>query len=407
MRLRFFAKQRLGLKRALSPEGFLICQDVPVARIGEMIYAEGELVDEEGKPVITAKDGIVRVERNEKELFNEVTLSSCIAKPVTIGHPIDWVNPDNFKELAKGTMVNVRRGDGGESDLLLADLLITDREAIDKITKEKIEEVSLGYDADYEELEVGRGLQRNIIVNHIALVERGRCGSRCAIGDQKPMKWLDKLKAALKTKDQKAIDEAMAEAEAETKDEETEAEKEAREADEKEAKEKEEKEKAEAEKTKTGDSVSLALTEISKSLAAMSGRLEKLEGKGAKTADALTLDDGQWSDFVSKAEIIAPGMRFDKATIKTKDAFCECQRQVLQQAMAKDAANVKPFLQGGELGKMTADQLAMAFTATAELIRTKNNMGGVRSGITTKDFGRRPPTPAEINKMAAEHWNKQ
>jgi len=411
MRLRFFAKQRLGLKRAITPEGFLVCQDVPVARTGEMYYAEGELVDEKtGKAVVTAKNGVVVITREEKELFNEVTLSSCIAKPVTIGHPMDWVNPDNYKDLAKGTMVNVRRGEGGDNDLLMADLLITDREAIDKVLKEKIEEVSLGYDADYEEVEPGRGLQRNIIVNHIALVEHGRCGSRCAIGDQKTMSWLDKLKAALKTKDQKSIDEAMEEAEkeAKSKDEETEEEKAAREKAEKEAKEAEEKktkDNEEAEKAKTNDSLAKALVGVTDTLKSIGSRLDALEGKGStRTTDAMTLDDGQWADFVSKVEIISPGTSFDRATIKTKDAMCQCQRQVLQNAMAKDASNVKPFLQGQELGKMTGDQLAMAFTAVAEVIRTKNNMSGIRTGISTKDFGRKPPTPADINKMAAEHW---
>lgn len=397
--MRFYSKQRLGLKRSLTPEGFLICQDVPIARTGDMVYAEGELMHEDGTAVVKAKNGIVVIERDEAELFSEITIASCVAKPVTISHPEDWVNPDNYSVLAKGTMINLRRGEGGDNDLLIADLLVTERQAIDKIVKEGVEEVSLGYDADYEEIEAGRGKQRNIIVNHIALVEMGRCGSRCAIGDKKPMSWLDKLKSALKTKDQKAIDEAMAEAEkAETKDEETEEEKAAREA--AEAKTKDEAEEAEKEKaTKTGDSAVLA------ALNALGKRLEAIEkGATAKTADALTLDDGQWSDLVSKTEIIAPGMKLDRESVKTKDGLCTCQRQVLQQAMAKDAGSVTPFLQGVELSKMTRDQLGMAFTAVAEVMRAKNNLNGARHSITTKDFGRRPPTPAEINKTAKDFW---
>jgi len=403
--MRFFSKQRLGLKRSLTPEGFLICQDVPIARTGDMIYAEGELIDEKtGKPVVTAKNGVIRIERDESELFSDITVASCVAKPVTISHPKDWVNPDNYSELAKGTMINLRRGEGGDNDLLIADLLVTERQAIDKIIKDKVEEVSLGYDADYEEIEAGRGRQRNIIVNHIALVEMGRCGSRCAIGDKKPMSWLDKLKSALKTKDQKAIDEAMEEAEkAETKDEETEEEKAAREAAEKEAKE-----KTEEKPTKTGDSAVLAvLGNINDTLKTLGSRLDAVEkGTATKTADALTLDDGQWADLVSKTEIIAPGMRLDRESVKTKDGLCACQRQALQQAMSKDAGSVTPFLQGTELGKMTRDQLSMAFTAVAEVMRAKNNLNGARHGISTKDFGRRPPTPAEINAKAKDFWAK-
>ncbi len=84
-----------------------------------------------------------------------------------------------------------------EDDILLADLLITDKAAIESV-RAGLREVSCGYDADYEQIEPGRGRQRNIIGNHVALVEKGRCGSRCAIGDKdmptqakKKTRWTD------------------------------------------------------------------------------------------------------------------------------------------------------------------------------------------------------------------------
>ena len=52
------------------------------------------------------------------------------------------------------------------------------------LTAQGVTEVSLGYDADYEQTAPGVGRQTNIIGNHVALVERGRCGPRCAIGDR-------------------------------------------------------------------------------------------------------------------------------------------------------------------------------------------------------------------------------
>jgi hypothetical protein len=87
-----------------------------------------------------------------------------------------------LKELSKGTGQNVRRGDGIDSDYLLADLLITDKDTIQAVIDGKVE-ISLGYDADYTEVSKGKGLQSNIVINHIALVDKGRCGSRCSIGD--------------------------------------------------------------------------------------------------------------------------------------------------------------------------------------------------------------------------------
>jgi hypothetical protein len=50
----------------------------------------------------------------------------------------------------------------------------------------------MGYDAGYVQTAPGRGYQRDIIYNHCALVDKGRCGPRCSIGDrvyvqEKPM----------------------------------------------------------------------------------------------------------------------------------------------------------------------------------------------------------------------------
>jgi len=46
-----------------------------------------------------------------------------------------------------------------------------------------LREVSCGYDAQYEQIEKGKGKQREIIGNHVALVTKGRAGNRCTIQD--------------------------------------------------------------------------------------------------------------------------------------------------------------------------------------------------------------------------------
>lgn len=177
--LQVLTTSEIGPKRARTPEGFLLCQDVPAARVGEMIYGPGEV------PLEPGADYLIRVERGADELFDPKTLASYVGKPVVNDHPDDDVNPKNWKQLAVGLTLNPRRGEGQDSDVMLVDLLITDQEAIRDVEAGK-REVSAGYEADYEQIAPGRGRQTNIIGNHIALVERGRCGPRCAIGDSQP-----------------------------------------------------------------------------------------------------------------------------------------------------------------------------------------------------------------------------
>jgi len=175
-----------------TPEGFLICHNVPIARTGEMLYGANEV------PIEGNEDGIVKVYRDD-ELFTPESLASFEGKPVTVGHPQDDVTPDNWSQLAKGVVQNVRRGEGEESDKMIADLLITDAYAIN-LVKNGLREVSNGYDAQYTDNGDGTGNQSTIRGNHVALVSKGRCGSACAVKDSnfqqgEKMSVLQKLKA--------------------------------------------------------------------------------------------------------------------------------------------------------------------------------------------------------------------
>lgn len=173
----FHTSEQIGPKRHLTPEGFLLCEEVPIARIGWMMYGPGET------PVKTNDTGYAMVSRDADTLFSQDTVASFVGKSVTNDHPPGGVTPINWNKVTVGTTHNVRRGTGDQADVLLADLLITHADAIKAVQQGK-REVSAGYDADYETLAAGEGRQLNIIGNHIALVERGRCGPRCAIGDR-------------------------------------------------------------------------------------------------------------------------------------------------------------------------------------------------------------------------------
>lgn len=174
----FYTTEKISKKQSLTPEGFLLCEDVPIARTGMMIYGKDET------PLDVGKDGIVKIYRDDSEVFRAETIASANGKPVTNDHPDEDVVPENWNNLSIGVALNVRRGEGAMDDLLIADLLITNPDGIRDIQDGK-KEISLGYEADYTEVEKGIGKQTNIVINHIALVDEGRCGYRCAIKDKK------------------------------------------------------------------------------------------------------------------------------------------------------------------------------------------------------------------------------
>ena len=175
----YYITEQLSEHIGETPEGFLLCKDVPLTRTGTFEYTSSEV------PVEASLDGTVKIQRDDDEVFAQNTIASFEGKPVTINHPEGMVTPENWSELAHGIVQNVRRGQGEMSDLLLGDLLITTEKGIE-LVKAGLREVSCGYDAQYEQIEKGKGRQRDIIGNHVALVTKGRAGSRCTIQDNKP-----------------------------------------------------------------------------------------------------------------------------------------------------------------------------------------------------------------------------
>lgn len=168
-----FYGSRFSANMTRTPEGFLICHNVPLARTGVQQYlgSEVEKPDQE----------IVDVYRNEAEVFAPATLASFEGKPVTDEHPSRFVEPTNATAYTRGTCQNVRRGSGDESDLIIADLVIYDAVLIAEIEAGK-REISAGYYCEYKPFKDGLE-QSNIICNHVAVVANGRAGARVAIKD--------------------------------------------------------------------------------------------------------------------------------------------------------------------------------------------------------------------------------
>lgn len=223
----FHTPEKIGPKRGRTPEGFLVCYDVPLARVGFQEYGEHEIND----PAITKPpDGYFRVERVPDEVFHPDSIASWNGKPVTNEHPPDLLTPATTREYQVGTMINPRRGTEGSDGLLFVDMVITDPAAMLDIDAGK-REVSGGYECDYFEVTPGHLRQRNILGNHGALVDEGRCGEACSIHDHGPKslafeaganirkqlrergtemsRILDTLSKAFKTRDDKTFEQAL------------------------------------------------------------------------------------------------------------------------------------------------------------------------------------------------------
>jgi hypothetical protein len=157
---------RTTIKATRTDEGYLI--DTPVVgRTGIQLYKD--------------VDGTIRRElRPPEEVFKADSLKSFAGKPVTDEHPGEPVTAKNAKRLSVGTMQGEGKQDG---DNVIAPIIVHDGEMIDKIMNEGKRELSLGYKVDLEETPgVWNGqeydaIQRNIRINHLAIVPRGRAGN--------------------------------------------------------------------------------------------------------------------------------------------------------------------------------------------------------------------------------------
>ena len=71
------ANEQIGPRRRLTPEGFLLCESVPIARTGWMMYGPNET------PVKTGDNGLALIHRGPADLFRPSTIQSFVGKSVT------------------------------------------------------------------------------------------------------------------------------------------------------------------------------------------------------------------------------------------------------------------------------------------------------------------------------------
>jgi len=438
--MKFYAPVKLSENIHVTPEGYLLCVGVAIARTGDMIYGPNET------PLKVGADGKVIVSRDEADVFHEDTIASFEGKPLTIGHPNDFVDPSNWSLLSKGIIQNVRRGKDDQKDDLIADILITDLLAIG-LVKNGLREVSCGYEAEYIQTEEGRGIQKSIIGNHLALVEQGRAGAEYAINDSKNGKGVpvmkktfsEKLKAifarvadeaekmddeapavAAEKKDDKKVDDAAAmygdimnmckdlmgkiEAMAKPKDAEAPVV-------EKKAEEKQGDEESPAEKTMEDrlKAVEMALAKIMEKEAVEEQGDESAVEKEVESDDAAAEGEEKkdksedeeevelTGDTASRAEILAPGIA------RTKDVKVKALKKAYE---TKDGKKIIEALNGGKAPAFdSAANVDMLFIAASEILRQSRDEDMAKTRRTVRDNETPGVMTAEkLNEIHAKHY---
>lgn len=205
---------------------------------------EGYLVDH---PIVTRigifeyvnPDGTIHKEfRPPEEVFDKESLASYEGKPVIITHDAGYVTKENVSDEEIGTILGAGYQDG---ENVRAKIIIHDT---DSMKEAGLKELSLGYNLDLDETEGEYNgehydaIQRNIRINHLALVSDARAGEQARLNidskenkisqggkvmrrftrnDEGPMSSEELAKAIEAFKERKA--ERMAEKQANTADE--------------------------------------------------------------------------------------------------------------------------------------------------------------------------------------------
>lgn len=168
--MRFLVAEKLGPHKFKTPEGYLICTDAILSRIGKQEYKRCELFGD----TCEDPDKIVNVERTDDEVFSDKAMASFENKAVCIEHPDHDVNAENHNELAVGFVRDIHKGEDNGKPVMMGTLVITDKDAVEAVESGEYKELSCGYDCDIDD--DGELCQRNIRGNHVALCKQGRAG---------------------------------------------------------------------------------------------------------------------------------------------------------------------------------------------------------------------------------------
>lgn len=164
-------------------------------RIDSWMFVSGAVTDADGflrdSPIVARTgiyiyqqpDGTIRREyRPPEEVFDADSEASFVGKPIVVGHPASGiVNSDTARDLAIGTILS--SGYPKDETNIACDIVIHNPSAIGEKRG-----LSLGYRVDIEETpgttpdgQQYDAIQRNIRINHLAVVDRARAGAKARL----------------------------------------------------------------------------------------------------------------------------------------------------------------------------------------------------------------------------------
>lgn len=173
-----FFTDRANLNDARQTADGSLVAFVRCARTGCQDYAGYEV----GKPDLSK----VTVYRPESEVFSRDSMASYASSTVTLQHPRDAVTAENWKDHAVGDVGEDVVRDG---QTVRVPLIVRDAKAVAAVAA-GTDQISMGYTCDlaWEDGTAPDGtayqaVQRNIRINHLAIVDSARGGPSLKIGD--------------------------------------------------------------------------------------------------------------------------------------------------------------------------------------------------------------------------------
>lgn len=174
--MKFTDRAQIGGMK-VTQDGYLV-GDVRCSRTGIQQYLGVEL----GLPT----SDVINVYRPESEVFSKDSLASYANKPISDDHPVEMITSDNWAKYGKGDIGSDIVRDG---EFVSVSYKIMDGDTIAKVKAGKAE-VSMGYMAEIDfqdgvtpDGQAYQAIQKNIRINHLAIVDRGRAGSECGFSD--------------------------------------------------------------------------------------------------------------------------------------------------------------------------------------------------------------------------------
>ena len=164
-----------------TSNGFIVFSDVKIANAGNIqAYLPWELLD---LPEHLQDKEEILIYRPKKEI--KKSLQSFSHLPLTDEHPDEEVSTSNYRDYAVGISSNAEFKD---SHVVSSSIIVTDAVMIEELQSRAGTELSCGYTAEIifkagttKEGKPYDAYMKNIRANHIAIVERGRCGGSCKL----------------------------------------------------------------------------------------------------------------------------------------------------------------------------------------------------------------------------------